>query len=45
MSLISTKSNASAKTSHHKTSRYLSDFTTDPRVVVISAIALPPAPA
>src|SRR5262245_34436744 len=35
MSVISTKSNASAKTSH-----YLSDFTTDPRVVVISAIAV-----
>jgi chloride channel protein, CIC family len=35
MSVISTKSTASAKTSH-----LLSDFTTDPRVVVISTIAI-----
>ncbi|MGF6429224.1 MULTISPECIES: chloride channel protein [Bradyrhizobium] len=47
MSVISTKSSASAKTSAKtnakigdKASHLLSDFTTDPRVVVISAIAV-----
>jgi CIC family chloride channel protein len=35
MSVLSAKSNASAKARH-----YLADFTTDPRVVVISAIAV-----
>ena len=35
MSVISAKTSASAKASH-----YLGDFTTDPRVVVISAIAV-----
>jgi chloride channel protein, CIC family len=35
MSVLSAKSSASAKASH-----YLADFTTDPRVVVISAIAV-----
>ncbi|MGY3441063.1 chloride channel protein [Bradyrhizobium sp. USDA 4473] len=43
MSVISTKSRASAKTGtkiSDKASHLLSDFTTDPRVVVISAIAV-----
>lgn len=43
MSVISTKSNAPAGVGNkasHKASQYLSDFTTDPRVVVISAIAV-----
>ncbi|HEX7922997.1 MAG TPA: chloride channel protein, partial [Bradyrhizobium sp.] len=47
MSVISTKSNTSAKPSAKtsntigdKASHLLSDFTTDPRVVVISAIAV-----
>lgn len=43
MSVISTKSSASAKTNAKitdKASHLLSDFTTDPRVVVISAIAV-----
>ena len=35
MSVLSVKSNHSVKTSHH-----LGDFTTDPRVVVISAISV-----